>query len=310
MRILIDNKDLKTVYGIDVLDYSGALSFAGERDNSRVWQDKSGIEKLRSNIRYDSNEFVLNCMVKASNELAAYALINTLVEYMFQKGCFVLSLRDEITGGRECFLCERSTSIVGDVNIRYQNSLYVFKLGLRDVNPNAIKYKTTITDHEVIISYTKGQNGFIYWGDGDIEEVSNSGNYAKSDYVSHNGMVDVIIDVDKDASTITALNANFSADIVSGIVPETVQFTDTSTGTVIIWNWNFGDGNTSEEQNPQHTYDLPGTYTVTLTIFNAAQGSDIETKTNYITVRNARLLINDNADDYLLMNDIDKLLKN
>ena len=47
-----------------------------------------------------------------------------------------------------------------------------------------------------------------------------------------------------------------------------VTFTDqsTSNGTIIIWAWNFGDGNTSADQNPIHTYSKPGTYTVCLNI--------------------------------------------
>lgn len=47
-----------------------------------------------------------------------------------------------------------------------------------------------------------------------------------------------------------------------------LNFTDKSTsdGTIGFWNWDFGDGTTSSEQNPTHTYDNPGTYTVCLTI--------------------------------------------
>ncbi len=46
-------------------------------------------------------------------------------------------------------------------------------------------------------------------------------------------------------------------------------FTDQSTiatGTVTAWAWNFGDGNSSTDQNPQHTYAAFGTYNVTLTV--------------------------------------------
>jgi PKD repeat protein len=49
----------------------------------------------------------------------------------------------------------------------------------------------------------------------------------------------------------------------------TVQFTDTSTdsdGTIQSRSWNFGDGATSTDQNPSHTYAADGTYTVTLTV--------------------------------------------
>jgi RHS repeat-associated protein len=34
----------------------------------------------------------------------------------------------------------------------------------------------------------------------------------------------------------------------------------------VSWDWDFGDGQRSNQQNPQHTYENPGTYTVTLTV--------------------------------------------
>ncbi|MFH1076379.1 MAG: PKD domain-containing protein [Pseudomonadota bacterium] len=46
----------------------------------------------------------------------------------------------------------------------------------------------------------------------------------------------------------------------------TVQFADTSTGTVTTRLWNFGDGKTSSEQNPWHAYNKKGDYTVSLTV--------------------------------------------
>ena len=43
-----------------------------------------------------------------------------------------------------------------------------------------------------------------------------------------------------------------------------MQFTGTSSGLVTIWAWDFGDGQTSNLQNPQHTYTIPGCYNVSL----------------------------------------------
>ncbi|MCR9083063.1 MAG: PKD domain-containing protein [Cyclobacteriaceae bacterium] len=48
-------------------------------------------------------------------------------------------------------------------------------------------------------------------------------------------------------------------------IQEPVQFQDVSLGKVIIWNWDFGDGSTSSDQNPSHEYQKKGSYTVTLT---------------------------------------------
>lgn len=77
--------------------------------------------------------------------------------------------------------------------------------------------------------------------------------------------------------------ADFSADPVSGYQPLTIDFTDLSTNVPTSWEWDFGDGESSFDKNPQHTYDQKGTYTVTLTVTNC-DGTDSETKIEYINV--------------------------
>lgn len=77
--------------------------------------------------------------------------------------------------------------------------------------------------------------------------------------------------------------SSFSADVTNGINSLTVKFTDGSTNTPTSWAWDFGDGTTSTQQNPTHTYSNPGKYTVKLTTTNAV-GSGTVTKTDYITV--------------------------
>ena len=79
-------------------------------------------------------------------------------------------------------------------------------------------------------------------------------------------------------------HADFIASPVSGTVPLKVKFTDTSTGSPKSWKWNFGDGKASIEQNPAHTYNNAGRYTVSLTVWNAA-GSNTMTKTYLIYVK-------------------------
>lgn len=49
-------------------------------------------------------------------------------------------------------------------------------------------------------------------------------------------------------------------------------------GSFQSWSWNFGDGNTSSQQHPSHTYANPGTYTVTLISTNNAGCSDTATQ--------------------------------
>ncbi|MFZ1688336.1 MAG: PKD domain-containing protein [Flavobacteriales bacterium] len=63
----------------------------------------------------------------------------------------------------------------------------------------------------------------------------------------------------------------------------TVYFTDESINLPQSWLWDFGDSNSSTDQNPTHTYTAPGTYTVSLTATNG-NGSDTDIQTNLIQV--------------------------
>ena len=61
--------------------------------------------------------------------------------------------------------------------------------------------------------------------------------------------------------------ADFNASPLAGCVPYTVQFSDSSiAGTTLYYQWDFGDGNTSTQSDPVHTYTQVGTYDITLII--------------------------------------------
>ncbi|HTY53097.1 MAG TPA: DUF3344 domain-containing protein [Methanomicrobiales archaeon] len=79
--------------------------------------------------------------------------------------------------------------------------------------------------------------------------------------------------------------AGFTADVVSGVAPLTVHFTDQSTNSPTSWSWDFNDDGSvdSTAQNPTYTYATAGTYAVKLTAANSG-GSDTEVRTNYIVV--------------------------
>jgi PKD repeat protein len=77
--------------------------------------------------------------------------------------------------------------------------------------------------------------------------------------------------------------AMFTAIPTSGPAPLEVVFSDMSTGYPTGWHWDFGDGNTSGEQNPTHTYQGGGLYDVILTVSNEA-GSDTHAESGYISV--------------------------
>lgn len=76
----------------------------------------------------------------------------------------------------------------------------------------------------------------------------------------------------------------FRAYPLKGSSPLTVTFQSFSTGPIVKYFWDFGDGNTSSEKNPVHTYYKEGSYTVELNVVGSLGGQGILTKSNYITV--------------------------
>ncbi len=87
-------------------------------------------------------------------------------------------------------------------------------------------------------------------------------------------------------------NFNVSADCA---LPRQRIFTDISIG-ADTWQWNFGDGTTSNIPGPTHTYALAGTFTVTLTVTNVATGCS-HTRSQIVTVisEKADFDVSDNA---------------
>lgn len=86
--------------------------------------------------------------------------------------------------------------------------------------------------------------------------------------------------------TPSVLRASFTAKPVSGKVPLTVRFTDTSSGSPTRWFWSFGDGTQSLSQNPEKKYIKTGSYSVILVVRNDTQMDRIS-KRNVITVQNS-----------------------
>jgi len=86
--------------------------------------------------------------------------------------------------------------------------------------------------------------------------------------------------------------ADFTAPVISGCQPPfTVNFQDMSAGGVTGWQWDFGDGNTSTLQNPVHTYNSYGSFTVTLVATNGFGCTDTIVKPAYIHVQRATISI-------------------
>ena len=82
------------------------------------------------------------------------------------------------------------------------------------------------------------------------------------------------------------ITAEFTASTTSGCEETEIEFLDqsTSNGTITSWLWDFGDGNTSNQQNPTITYFTPASYTICLTVTNDMGGNDMICKTDFIVI--------------------------
>lgn len=80
---------------------------------------------------------------------------------------------------------------------------------------------------------------------------------------------------------VPGLHPDFTVDVQPYPNPKTVVFKDTSTSTAIItsWHWNFGDGSTSSQQHPTHTYSAYGNFNVQLTVSDDSPESDTVSQT-------------------------------
>ncbi len=172
---------------------------------------------------------------------------------------------NSVLGFYSCSLCDR--------NQIYNNYFNNTEISVKSGSGNS--YNTTKTPGTNIIggSYIGGN----YWGkpdgtgfsdtavDNDRDGISDSAySLPGSSYVDYLPLV-----YPSNSPEPVLPVADFSTDITSGNAPLAVTFADKSTGDPTEWDWDFGDGNVSTEQNPVHTYTSAGTYTVKLTVSNA-----------------------------------------
>ena len=163
---------------------------------------------------------------------------------------------------------------------------------------------TAIYSNNILIEWTdnsNGEEGFI------VERKLENGDYAILSTVTENDTLytDTDIEVDEvyyyrvcayvgifnssftneiQISTYSnQLSADFEANITNGYAPLSINFTDNSTGDVISWDWDFGNGEVSDLQDPSIIYEEVGIYTVSLTVSDGTSQST-EIKVDFIEV--------------------------
>ena len=130
-----------------------------------------------------------------------------------------------------------------------------------------------------------------YWNTGETSQsiqVNTTGDYwVQVSNASCAAMAQVHITVNP------KLLSDFTYTITGTCLPVLVQFTDQSascTSPVVSWQWDFGDGNVSGQQNPAHLYAVAGNYTVSLTVKDSA-GTSV-TSSRLVSINASALLVN------------------
>ena len=155
----------------------------------------------------------------------------------------------------------------------YQNSFFY-----GDYTLGFIKYLKFDSNFESVIS----DNVFDQEA-GTVVQLSQGpdGNIYKLDF--YPGSLSVIAPSGGNRTPIAAITPSVTA----GLAPLLVNFdsggSEDPDGTVLNYLWNFGDGNTSTETSPSHTYTVNGTYNASLTV---SDGEKSDTETVIITVGN------------------------
>ena len=159
-----------------------------------------------------------------------------------------------------CYIHQSSPAISSDGTIYFgTDSTDSDKGYIYAVNPDGTeRWKKKIANDWVESSPCIGGDGTIYVGSSSRTESGDSYGY------------------------LYAFNrADLSADADGpyyGLINEPVQFTDKTVGGYRphTWYWDFGDGNTSTEQNPIHTYTIPDNYTVSLTVTDNTSNTSMD----------------------------------
>ncbi len=116
--------------------------------------------------------------------------------------------------------------------------------------------------------------------------ASITGGKSDSSNVSNDSAKTTIEATSQNDETVEAdavVKVDFSGSPASGSAPLTVSFRDLSSGIPTKWYWDFGDGSSSDGQNPTHVYETDGYYSVTLTASNAYNSASA-TKKDYIKI--------------------------
>ncbi|PLW95424.1 MAG: hypothetical protein C0593_14185 [Marinilabiliales bacterium] len=200
--------------------------------------------------------------------------------YLLESDSLSILFDDLTTGAADGYAIDFVKLLINPYDLTFSAKVYG---NVKDAETNDPLEGATVTasNNDVVITDSEGNYIFSNLPAG-INELW----VTKFSYDTTRILVDLVAgdSIARDFSINEVLEVEFSADqTTSFAAPLTVQFTDMTSMNPTSWSWDFGDGQTSTDQNPDHTYLEDGVYNVSLTAENAEE-SNTKTKTSYIQI--------------------------
>jgi PKD repeat protein len=301
-KVYQDGDDIKAVYNMDMISYDGTGG-----------PDLRLHTRITSNPGYASDLAIANTFIDVVN---AYSLSSSLTPIIDADGITQSDHSSFWDNGYPAILgieehdndispyYHTTSDTVSTLNMTYFTNFVKAAVGtaahlaIRDDGTVSAAFTGSPTSGPVplTVNFTDQSTGATSWswnfGDSGTSTLRNSHQYTSAGTytvsLTASGASGSDTETKSNYITVTAPQppvANFTASTTNPTVGASVTFTDTSTNSPTSWSWTFEGGTpaASTAQNPVITYNTVGTYDVSLTAANA-QGSDNETKVDYINV--------------------------
>jgi large repetitive protein len=253
---IVSNDDLVCEGG--VIQLNPRTTQTGVTPQWTWYKDKEGTQPISNG----QTEGTVTYTIDADGKLSVSGLPGKTSPYLYYLG---------ISGNNICppSLLEVKATVYPIPNLRVSNpSIVCDPKETVDLTKFIEGFNPNVFDYQII-----SPSGATLRLD-EINKVSQSGDYRVSSAFkglncwNPNQRIRVII-----SDTELIPEFGYEADMGGGIfvpnsevqIQEDILFKDQSQGKILIWNWDFGDGNSSNEQNPLHQYQVKGAYTVKLT---------------------------------------------
>jgi len=212
---------------------------------------------------------------------------NELGEFYFNEGEYSIVLTDDTSAG---IVVADAIGIVREDNPDLdvvQANFYGEPLAGNAPQTVEFENQSTGNIHSILWDFGDGNHDTIH--NNPVHTYTNPGTYTVSLTVSGPSGSDMKTKVNyvRVGGTAPYLRADFrlrNPGQQESDVPSEVQFREECAGEVTSYFWEFGDGGTSTEEDPTHTYTTPGLFTVSLTVTDADGNTSTEIKENLIKV--------------------------